>query len=118
MNKTIVAKCPFGCMSSKGNGSRILSFKKTHTYHNHIISEHYNEISIVFLYKINDPMIAYNAIAPNLVKEVDMDLGAVEEGKKIKLLSVILYKHILLFYYNKVSSTTFAEIETMWKQRW
>ena len=29
-------------------------------------------------------MIAYNAIAPNLVKEVDMDLGA-EEGKKIKV---------------------------------
>ena len=83
MNKTI-AKCPFGCKSSKGNGSRILSFKKTHTYHNHIISEHYNDISIVFLYKINDPMIAYNAIAPNLVKEVDMDLRA-EEGKKIKL---------------------------------
>ena len=95
MNKTIVAKCPFGCMSSKGNGSRILSFKKTHTYHNHIISEHYNEISIVFLYKINDPMIAYNAIAPNLVKEVDMDLGA-EKGKKIKLF--LLSTTICIFF--------------------
>jgi len=80
MNKSIVAKCPFGCMSSKGTGSKILSFKKTHTFHNHIISEHYNDISIVFLYKINDPMIASNAVHPNLVKEVDIEIGA-EESK-------------------------------------
>ena len=80
MNKPIVAKCPFGCMSSKGTGSKILSFKKTHTFHNHIISEHYNDISIVFLYKINDPMISSNAVHPNLVKEVDIEIGA-EESK-------------------------------------